>query len=208
MNTLQKIINTINSINDLPDFFKLIQTDISKHSTRLYYLLYGKDNNYEGPLYNGIQETEWPMITLLITNWLIETIHLIKPDDYKKKIQQKLFLEYNIITVATKIVIAFLKNNIFPISDDDKNYIILILENEYIIKFLNNEVEIIFNKIKQSCGCCFSTSKKSIIKLTNETGNKCTFVNSLKSITSNVNYKSKYEVSLARLDKQENYINE
>ena len=187
MDKLQQITDALNSLDNLPEFFKLIQDDLATHSSRLYYLLYGKDKNYEGPLYNGLDKNEWTMITLLVSNWLIETIHDISPSQYQKNIH-KLFYEYNLTQVAAKIVIAFINEGIFPVNgEEEKLLIITLLGNEHIINFLNNQVEGILNKIQSTIHCllpfCSKPSHKNIVKITNETGNRVTFVNSVKSVT-------------------------
>ncbi len=187
MDKLQQITDALNALDDLPEFFKLIQNDLSTHSARLYYLLYGKDSHYEGPLYNGLDKNEWTMITLLVSNWLIETIHDISPSQYQKNIH-KLFYEYNLTQVAAKIVIAFINEGIFPVgSDEEKDLIVALLGNQQIMNFLNNQIEEILNKIQSTIRCilpwCSSPSHKKIVNITNETGNKVTFVNSVKSVT-------------------------
>ena len=180
MDKVQQISDAIISIQDLPEFFKLIQSDISTHSSRLVYLLYGKDNNYEGPLYNGLQKNEWAMITLLISNWLIETIHSVKPREYDQHIHE-LFFQYNLTEVATKIVIVLINSDIFPLSPEEKLIVLALLHSEHTISFLNNQIESILNKLQGWCKCS-GTSHKKIVKVTNETGNRCTFVNSVHSL--------------------------
>lgn len=181
MDKLQQITDALNSLEDLPDFFKQIQNDISTHSSRLYYLLYGKDNKYEGPLYNGLEKNEWTMITLLVSNWLVETIHDISPIKYQQNIH-KLFYEYNLTQVAAKIVVSFIEQEIFILKSDEQALVIALLGNEKIINFLNNQLETILNKINSCCGC-LPPRHKTIVKITNETGNKVTFVNSVKSVS-------------------------
>jgi hypothetical protein len=182
MDKLQQISDALNSIENLPDFFKQIQNDLTTHSTRLYYLLYGKDNKYEGPLYNGLEKNEWTMITLLVSNWLVETIHDISPRKYQQNIR-KLFYEYNLTQVAIKIVVSFIDQGIFPIdNEDEKAVIITLLNNPQIVNFLNKQLESILNRIQKLCGC-FPPRHKTIIQVTNETGNKVTFINSVKSVS-------------------------
>lgn len=182
MDKLQQITDALNSIEDLPDFFKQLQNDLSTHSGRLYYLLYGKDNHYEGPLYNGLEKNEWTMITLLVSNWLVETIHNISPRKYQQNIH-KLFYEYNLTQVAIKIVVAFIEQDILPVeSEEEKIVVLTLLNNPQIVNFLNKQLETILNRIQKLCGC-FPPRHTTIVKVTNETGNKVTFVNSVKSVS-------------------------
>lgn len=180
MDKIQKISVAINSIEDFPEFFQSIQNDIVTNSSRLYYLLYGKDSKYEGPLYNGLQSNEWPMILLLVGNWVIETLHLIKPKEYEKNIRQ-LFFDYEITDVACKIILALIQSDVISLSEKEKMFVVTLLENQAVINFVNNQIEVILNKIKNYC--CFSPSHKKIVKISNKTGNKCTFINSVKSLT-------------------------
>jgi len=180
MDKVQQISDAINSIQDLPEFFKLIQSDIATHSTRLVYLLYGKDNNYEGPLYNGLQNNEWTMITLLVSNWLIETIHSVKPREYNQHIRE-LFFQYNLTEVSIKIVIVLINSGIFPLSLEEKAIVLALLHSQHTISFLNNQIESILNQLQSWCKC-FGIGHNKIVKVTNETGNKCTFVNSVHSL--------------------------
>lgn len=181
MDKHEQLKNILSSMEDLPEFFKQNQENLARESSRLYYLLYGKDKDYEGPLYNGLQENEWSMITLLISSWVIETTHKIKPKEYNKNIRQ-LFFDHNVTEYACKILITLINNNIIPISNDDhKQKIISLLGNQKIIQFVNNQVEMILNKIKKCCGC-LPPQNKAFVKISNEIGNKCTFINSVKSL--------------------------
>lgn len=178
MHKLEEINNAINSINDLPEFFKLIQKDVLTNTTRLHYLLYGKDNKYEGPLYNDLQKNEWAMLTLLISNWLIETIHLIQPSIYKTN--ALLLLDSNLPLVASKIIIAFIENDVIPMSNEDKLIVITFLQNQYLINFLHTQIETVLSKIRAKCGC-FPPKHNTFVEISNDTGNKCTFINSIPS---------------------------
>lgn len=181
MNKLEQIHQVLRNLEDLPEFFQQIQNDLVKYYERLYYLLYAKNDNYEGPLYNGLQDNEWSMITLLVANWLIEVIHNVKPSAYKQSIDKMLY-EHNITQVASKILISLIKNNIIPVPKEKQGIILAILENPDVLNFVNNQLEIILNKLK-SCWCgVVRPSNNTVIQITNETGIRCTFANSIKSL--------------------------
>lgn len=180
MSKLEQINQVLGSMEDLPEFFQQIQNDVVKYSERLYYLLYAKNDKYEGPLYNGLQDNEWPMITLLVANWLVEVIHKVKPSAYKQNMD-KMFYEYNITQVASKILSSLIKSNIIPVSEEKQGITLAILENPQVLNFVNNQLEIIINKFQSGC-CGISPSHKTIIQITNETGTRCTFANSIKSL--------------------------
>ncbi len=181
MSKLEQINQLLSSLDDLPEFFKQIQNDLVQNSERLFYILYAKNDNYEGPLYNGLQDNEWPMITLLVANWLVEVIHKVKPSAYKQNID-RLFYEYNITEVACKILRSLIKGNLIPIPVGNQDFVLSILENPQVINFVNNQLEIILNKFQSWCCGIISPSHKSIVQITNETGTRCTFANSIKSL--------------------------
>lgn len=172
MDKNEQLKNILSSIQDLPEFLKQ-ENQIS----RLYYLLYGKDKDYEGPLYNGLQENEWSMISLLIANWVMEVFHQVKPKELKRNVNNK-----NLTIIASTILIALIKNKIIPLPEGKEDIVISILENTDVLNFVNNQLELILNKIQYYCCGIIPPSKKSIMQITNETGNKCTLINSIKSL--------------------------
>ncbi len=174
MEKLEQFEQAINSIEDFPDFFKQIQQDIAKQSKRLHYLLYGKDNKYEGPLYNGLQSTEWTMILLLVSNWIIEVVYLIKPKQYEH------IFDYQITTVACKILLALIQSDIISLSQEEKIIVLTLLQNQEIINFVNDQIELVLTKVKKCCGCF--QKRQNFVKISNKIGNKCTFINSVKSL--------------------------
>jgi hypothetical protein len=174
MTIIDDMITIIKNIDEMPDFLKE-NGIIIKECLRLYYLLYEKDANYEGPLYDGLQKNDWTMILFLLTNWLVESIHDISKIKF---IQIKQQIAYNkLIHLAIIIIKKFIENNIISIDETEKPFVLLLLENKQIIDFVQDQLYNFVNKINNCC-----TNTKSIQKLTNETGNKCTFINKLKTI--------------------------
>ncbi len=175
MTKIEQIADAIDSIQEIHPVFKEITNDLIKQSSRLYYLLYEKDRNYEGPLYNGLQKNDWTMITFLVTNWIIETLHINSKIKYEKI--KKDLIDYGVTKFAIQIIKALIIKDIIEMQQSEKPLVLLFLDNEEILHFVNNQIEKIITKISN---CCIS--RKTVLKITNKTGNKCTFANDLKSI--------------------------
>ncbi len=158
MNTIEQIKLVLNNFSsDIPY--------IETYSERLYFLLYGKNDKYEGPLYNGLQPNEWPMIILLISNWLYEVKETNK-------------ITISITQVSCEILKSLIKSNVIKISLEEQYIVYTILKNQQVINFVDNELEKITSKFTTCCHI-FTPNIKTI---TNETGTRCTFANSIKSL--------------------------
>lgn len=134
----------IKIIDETPVNINIIRRILIQQTERLYFLLWGKDNSYEGPLYDKYEENEWFSITILITNWLIECYEKInKNKNILENETKEFFSKNNITKLSLHIVKQIIQEGL--IYNVDKKQIIMYIEiyekSEVARNIIENEIE-------------------------------------------------------------------
>lgn len=85
MNRVEKIRRVISILQTMQYPNEHIKPIIVDSSERIVDLLWAKTNIYEGPLYDGLQNNDWSVISVLVGNWLLESyINITKNNENLK----------------------------------------------------------------------------------------------------------------------------
>lgn len=175
---LKKIILELNISENVNSnsLLNAIKPYISDKLNRLEYLLWEKDEKYEGPLYDGYQENEWISISILIGIWFMEIYQTVKLN--KKNIQQSsglvnqnidelidnFFSKQNISILSCKLIHLILDMNLVPMNNTQKQLILISLMNSQTLLVIQEGLEKNVDKIKNlvnnvlnSCFNCCNT---------------------------------------------------
>lgn len=86
MDRIQKIKTLIDILQEIEYPNDAIKPVIIDKCERLYILMWEKTDAYTGPLFDGFQKTDLPVITVLLGNWLMESyIDVMKNKQILKK---------------------------------------------------------------------------------------------------------------------------
>lgn len=157
--------NTLSSIvseTGIPIIHELQNTgNFEKYINRLEFLLWGNTNKYKGPLADGFETYEWISISLLLSDWLVETIvdaqHLtsqIVIDEIRKNPGE--IAEFT-IELLTKLI----ERDVIKVPN--KNEVLLFLQNEIVVNTLVSHADDLLNILEKlitiTCGFCKKTNK-------------------------------------------------
>jgi hypothetical protein len=167
-------------INNVPISIKIVKDVLINRSDRLIYLLWTKNENYEGPLFNSYQENEWSSIIILLGDWLLESyIELMKKKKNITKEVKDLFEVNNIVKLSTYILKSILESSILGNKNMLDNLGILNNLDKFpkIFEMLRTEISEHMNLITNLTDGCCCTGKcnvnkvlKNMFKLAEETG--------------------------------------
>jgi len=137
-------------------------------------LLWGKDNDYEGPLFNSYEANEWVVILLLISNWLLEVYDKISNNSKSIKYEINQFMtKQNISNISIYIIKEIIKLDLIPgintqkilqnISLYENNGIIRELIEDSIYKIIDEIENLIMNGCQFKCCMSKKSNTKKIV---------------------------------------------
>lgn len=167
---------------------KTIEKHLIGNVERFVYLLWGKSDRYEGPLFDGLQKNEWSIVTVLVGNWAMESYIDFLKDEMVLKEDINLFMSKQYLAnFSISLLKGVLKSGLVP-GTDETELIILdkIQQIPSIYKFieedldkLKGEVDLLFKS--SCCGTCnYKKIKKQILVLSNDKGALATIINRIK----------------------------
>lgn len=169
MNNFLKELTNI--INDIPIDVPFIKKTIENNVERLVFLLWGKDADYEGPLYDKYEDNEWLTISLLISNWLLESYNEIKKNKKIVEYDIKVFFQKeNITKLSLYTIKKIIEHELIPNIDSELvlGYINAYENTEMIRTVIENEVErlieAMYDLILNNCMCCNKNKGKKILE--------------------------------------------
>lgn len=169
MNNFLKELSVI--INDIPIEIPFIKKTIENNVERLVFLLCGKNSDYEGPLYDKYEDNEWLTISLLISNWLLESYNEIKKNKKIAEYNIKVFFQKeNITKLSLYIIKKIIEHALIPNIDsklvlghinayENTEMIRIVIENE-----VERLIEAMYDLILNNCMCCNKNKGKKILE--------------------------------------------
>jgi hypothetical protein len=163
--TVEVLISIIKSL-PVPD--GVILKHLSENADRLLYILWGKTDTYEGPLFDGIQRNEWAMIFLVVGNWSLEVYNSVIKDKTAIMDQVDLFFTKEHLTkFSFALVKEIINRDIVPgVVPEDVNIINQLENIPELYKFIEKGISLIlegFSKLLKTT-CCINCLVKCGVK--------------------------------------------
>ncbi len=130
---------------------------------RLEFLLWGDTTKYKGPLADGFEKYEWISISLLLSDWLIETMVEARHITSQIVIDELRNNPSNIAAFTIELLTKLIERDVIKI--EQKQKILLFLQNEMVINVVishADDILAVMDKIiTATCNLC---KKKNTIK--------------------------------------------
>lgn len=169
--TLVEILQSTNNplIHNLND-----NNLLTKYVNRLEFLLWGDTKRYKGPLADGFQQFEWISISLLISDWLVETIVDAKNTTTQIIIDEIRQNPQEIASFTLEFLTKLIERDIIKIDSEHKQKILLFLQNEMVVNAVLTHADdllVIMEKIITAT-CNFCKRKNKIKQISERDGLK------------------------------------
>ena len=190
----EKLQIVVDILDDIPVESERIKFHLKDNADRLIYLLWIKDDKYEGPLYDNYQSNEWSSIIILLSNWCMEVYRKASKD--KKIIAKELELFANKDTIAN--ISLHILRGIFSselldnMNADDKHKIVTLIDNmpkayDVIKENIGNIINTMKNIDDTCVTCCTGRCSKDkvlvVLKdLSEKSGTVCIALNKIKDV--------------------------
>jgi hypothetical protein len=167
---------------------KTIEKHLVGNIDRFINLMWGKTDNYEGPLYDGLQKNEWSLVTVLVGNWAMESYVNFLKDGQVLKTDIDLFMtKQYLANFSISLLKGILKAGLVPGTDETE---IIILDKIQQIPSIYKFIEDDLGKLKGDVDLLFKSSccgtwnykkiKKQILLLSDDKGTFATIINKIK----------------------------
>lgn len=185
MSKKEIIVNILKEL-DMPS--DTIRKHLVGNIDRFVHLLWGKTDNYEGPLYDGLQKNEWSIVTVLIGNWSMESYIDFLKDEHVLKQDIELFMtKQYLANFSFSLVKSILKEGLVPGTDQTEIEILdKIQQIPSIYKFIEEDLDKLKREVEslfQSCcwgKCNYGKIKKQILSWSDDKGTLATIINKIK----------------------------
>jgi len=137
-----------------------IQPVIMGNIERLGFLMWGKSASYEGPLHNGLQRNDWPLITVLVSNWLMESyVDLMKHKDVLKEDIDIFYDKQYMAKFSINLLKGLIKNGAISGITEQEVEVLDTLD-----KFIMTDIQVIIDFAERTGGCCgcFGSGNKNL----------------------------------------------
>lgn len=163
-------------LNELDTHSETIRKYLVDHSSRLVHLLWGNTDEYEGPLFDGLQKNEWSIITVLVGNWVMEVYtDVLKDKDVLRDDILMFFSKQYLANFCFSLLKGIVKSGLVPGAGEDAlKSIDLIMRIPAIYKFIEDDLRIVIGQVDDLLNqiCCSKSNKKKIIKSIKELSDK------------------------------------
>lgn len=171
---------------DLPS--NTIRKHLIGNVDRFVHLMWGKTEIYEGPLYDGLQQNEWSIVTVLVGNWAMESyVNFLKDEQVLKQDMDLFMSKQYLANFSFSLLKVVLKEGIVPGTDETEIEILdKIQQIPSIYKFIEEDLEKLKKEVEtlfQSCcwgKCNYGKIKKQILAWSDEKGTLATIINKIK----------------------------
>lgn len=161
-----------------------IRECIVDRASRIVHLLFDKTDNYEGPLHNGLQNNDWPSITVLVGNWLTESYMTMVRDSSLLTQDVELFYDRKYMTKFSMTFMRYVMESdiIDGVSPEDLKKLEVfynIVEGD-----IGSVLEVVEKTIQSTCCSSFRMSKitSKLESLSEKQGLLATSLNAMKNI--------------------------
>ena len=166
--TLKEIVSEVGV-----SFLHELTDNLDKYILRLEFLLWGKTKTYTGPLADGFETYEWISISLLLSDWLIETMVDANLHNNASIVIKELRENPKEIAAFTlELLTKLIEHDVIKI--DKKREVLMFLQNQMIINAIFTHADDVIDVVKKIFNktCNYCRKKNKIIKITERDGNK------------------------------------
>ena len=159
-------------MNSAPAPSELIKKHLNNNVSHLLYILWGKSDAYEGPLFDGFQKNDWALIIMVVGNWVMEVYTNILQDKAILQKEVELFASKKYVTeLSFYIVEELVERKVVPgLDQDDLDLIRTIKGVQPLYDAIERNIGAIIAAMESLMGvsCCGCFKKNNLKKVAAE----------------------------------------